>query len=74
MTMLKKGDRVSWNASQGPIPSRIVRKQMSPTHIEAHKVAASKVAASKDNPEFIVQSDKSGKQAAHKAKALTKLD
>jgi hypothetical protein len=30
------------------------------------------VSASADNPEFIVKSDKSGKQAAHKADALTK--
>ena len=69
MTTLRKGDRVSWNTSQGRTQGRIVRKQTSPAHIRTHKVAASK-----DNPEFMVQSEKSGKTAAHKAEALTKLD
>ena len=69
MTTLKKGDRISWNTSQRRTQGRIVRQQTSPTHIQMHKVAASK-----DNPEFIGQSEKSGKSAAHKAKALTKLD
>jgi hypothetical protein len=32
----------------------------------------SKVAASKDNPPYIVKSDKSGKQAAHKPEELKK--
>ncbi|WP_246450630.1 DUF2945 domain-containing protein [Sphingomonas rhizophila] len=31
-----------------------------------------KVAASKDNPEYLVESDKSGKRAAHKPSALKK--
>jgi hypothetical protein len=30
------------------------------------------VAASQDNPEYIVESDKSGKRAAHKRSALKK--
>lgn len=64
---LKKGDKVSWNTSQGRTHGTVVKKQTSETHIKGHKVSASK-----DNPEFIVRSDKSGKQAAHKADALTK--
>jgi hypothetical protein len=64
---LKKGDKVSWNTSQGRTHGTVVKKQASETHIKSHKVSASK-----DNPEFIVKSDKSGKQAAHKADALTK--
>lgn len=67
--MLKKGDCVSWNTSQGRTKGKIVRKQTGPAQIHKHKVVASK-----ENPEFIVQSEKSGKRAAHKAKALTKLD
>ena len=64
---LKKGDKVSWNTSQGKTHGTVVKKQTSETHIKGHKVAASK-----DHPEFIVKSDKSGKEAAHKADALTK--
>ena len=40
----------------------------SPTMIKRHKVAASK-----DTPEYIVKSDKSGKIAAHKPAELRKL-
>jgi len=46
---------------------KVVKKLTSPTKIKGHKVAASK-----DKPEFLVESDKSGKRAAHKADALTK--
>lgn len=66
---IKKGDKVSWNTSQGRTQGTIVRKQVSPAHIKKHKIAARK-----DNPEFIVRSEKSGKSAAHKATALTKID
>ena len=64
---LKKGDTVSWNTSQGRTHGTVVKKQTSEMHIKGHKVAASA-----DNPEFIVKSDKSGDTAAHKADALTK--
>ena len=64
---LKPGDRVSWNTSQGPTTGHVVKKQTSRTRIKTHAVAASK-----DNPEYIVESDKSGKRAAHKAEALRK--
>ena len=66
---LKKGDKVSWNTSQGRTHGTVVRKQTSSTHIKGHKVAASK-----DAPEYIVKSEKSGDLAAHKAEALTKAD
>lgn len=64
---LKPGDKVSWGTSQGETHGKVVRKQTGPTKIKGHKVAASK-----DNPEYIVRSMKSGKEAAHKAEALRK--
>jgi hypothetical protein len=64
---LKKGDKVRWNASQGAVTGRVVGKQTSATKIEGHKVAASK-----SKPQFIVESDKTGKRAAHKKDALEK--
>jgi hypothetical protein len=64
---LKKGDEVEWNTSQGKTHGTVLKKQTTETHIKNHKVAASK-----DNPQYIVKSAKSGKTAAHKPKELRK--
>ena len=64
---LKAGDNVEWDSSGGHSTGKVVKKQTSPTQIKGHKVAASK-----DNPEYIVKSDKSGKIAAHKPDGLKK--
>ena len=64
---LKKGDKVEWETSQGTTRGTVKKKLTSETKIKDHKVAASK-----DNPEYLVESDKSGKQAAHKPEALKK--
>jgi hypothetical protein len=64
---LKKGDKVEWNTSQGKTQGKVVKEQTSETHIKGHKVAASK-----DDQQYIVQSNKSGKQAAHKPGELKK--
>ncbi len=65
---IKVGDRVAWKSSGGRSVGKVVKKQTDPTTIKGHKVAASP-----DNPEYIVQSDKSGARAAHKPGALRKL-
>lgn len=62
-----KGDKVSWTTSQGKTHGEVVKKQTSDTHIKGHKVSASE-----DDPQFIVESDKSGDKAAHKPDALEK--
>jgi hypothetical protein len=61
-----KGDKVSWKSHGGEAHGKVVRKQTEPTTIKGHKVAASP-----DNPQFIVETDE-GKRAAHKAEALKK--
>ena len=63
---LKSGDRVSWKSHGGKAEGKVVRKVTSPMTIKSHKVAASK-----DNPEYLVETDE-GRQAAHKGPALTK--
>ena len=63
---LKKGDAVSWKSHGGEAKGKVVKKITTPTQIKGHKVAASK-----DNPEFIVETDE-GRRAAHKPGALTK--
>lgn len=62
----KAGDKVSWKSHGGEAHGKVVKKITSPTTIKGHKVAASK-----DNPEFIVETSE-GKRAAHKATALSK--
>ena len=64
----KIGEAVAWDSSGGHSVGKVVRKITSPTRIKTHKIAASS-----ENPEFIVKSDKTGKTAAHKAAALKKL-
>jgi len=64
---LKKGDKVSWDSSGGHSVGKVVREVTSTTHIKGHKVAATN-----DDPQYIVESDKSGKRAAHKPEALSK--
>ena len=63
----KTGDRVEWDSSGGHSVGRVVEKQTSRTRIKGHEVAASP-----DNPEYIVRSDKSGKVAAHRPAELKK--
>lgn len=65
---LKKGDKVEWETSQGTTSGTVEKKLTSETKIKGHKVAASK-----DNPEYLVESEKSGKEAAHKPEALKKV-
>ena len=64
MTVFKKGDKVSWKSHGGTAHGTVSKKQTSPTEIKGHKVAASP-----DNPEYIVVTEK-GDRAAHKASAL----
>lgn len=64
---LKKGDQVEWETSQGKTSGTVKKKLTSPTKIKGHKVAASK-----ENPEYLVETDESKKEAAHKPESLTK--
>ncbi len=63
---LSKGDKVSWKSPGGEAHGKVVKKQTEPTSIKGHKVAASR-----ENPQFIVETDE-GKRAAHKPGALKK--
>jgi hypothetical protein len=66
MADLKKGNKVEWDSSGGHSVGKVVKKVSAPTKIKGHKVAASP-----DNPEYIVKSYKGG-TAAHKPGALKK--
>ncbi len=61
------GDKVEWNTPQGPTTGEVTKKLTHPRKIKGHQVKASP-----DNPEFLVQSDSTGAEAAHKPQALHK--
>lgn len=65
--ILKKGDSVTWDASQGKIHGTVVKKLTTPADIKGHHVAASQ-----DDPQYLVKSDTTGAEAAHKPGALQK--
>ena len=62
----KPGDKVEWNGP-GKVHGTVEKKLTARTEIGDHEVAASP-----DNPEYLVKSDKTGKEAAHKPEALRK--
>ncbi len=64
---LKRGDHVTWESSQGKTSGVVKKKLTKPLKIKTHRVAASK-----QNPEYLVVSSGSGKPAAHRAKGLSK--
>ncbi|MGX7951756.1 DUF2945 domain-containing protein [Tsuneonella sp. HG249] len=63
---LKPGDKVAWSSHGGTAHGKVVKKLTSSTEIKGHHVAASK-----DNPEYLVETAE-GKRAAHKPGALRK--
>ena len=63
----KAGETVKWDHSQGTTTGKVVRKLTKATTIKTHKVAASA-----DNPEYLVESGKTGSRAAHKPSELRK--
>lgn len=63
---LKAGDRVKWNSHGGEAHGKVISKQTEGTTIKGHKVAASG-----EDPQYIVETDE-GKRAAHKPGALTR--
>jgi hypothetical protein len=62
------GDRVSWNTSQGRTRGIVRERRTSDFEFDAQGFTASD-----DDPAFIVESEKSGKRAAHKAASLRVL-
>ncbi|WP_375427198.1 DUF2945 domain-containing protein [uncultured Sphingomonas sp.] len=63
---LNKGDKVEWSSHGGTAHGEVEKKLTSDTKIKSHQVRASK-----DEPQYLVKSDKGG-EAAHKPDALKK--
>jgi hypothetical protein len=62
-----KGDEVAWNTSQGETRGTVVEKKTKDFQFDGQKFTASA-----DDPAYLVESEKSGKRAAHKESALMK--
>lgn len=62
---LRKGSSVSWNTSQGKTSGKAVEKRTKDFTFDGQDFKASA-----DDPYWIVESAKSGKQAAHKESSL----
>ena len=62
-----KGDTVRWNTPQGETQGTVVEKKTKDFSFDGQKFTASS-----DDPAYLVESEKSGKRAAHKESALTK--
>lgn len=65
----KKGDRVQWNTPQGKTEGKVIKKLTEPIEIKGKHIAASP-----ENVEYLVKSEKTGKEAAHKPEALEKIE
>ena len=61
----KSGDKVSWGSSQGTVHGTVEKKLTTTKKIKGHTAKASA-----DNPEYLVKSDKTGAEAAHKPSEL----
>ena len=64
---LKKGDKVAWKTPQGETEGVVEKKITSETKIKGHTAKPTK-----DDPEYLVKSKKTGAKAAHKPKELKK--
>ena len=64
----EQGDEVEWNIPQGKTRDTVKKKLTSRT-----EVGGQTVAASEDDSRYLVESEKTGKEAAHKPDALDKV-
>ncbi|WP_207843364.1 DUF2945 domain-containing protein [Williamsia soli] len=62
---INKNDTVSWNTPQGPTEGKAIEKRTKEFTFDGQKFKAGD-----DEPYWIVESSKSGKQAAHKESSL----
>jgi hypothetical protein len=62
------GDKVEWNTPQGKTRGTVKKKLTSRT-----EVVGQTIAASDEDPRYLVESEKSGKEAAHKPNALDRV-
>ncbi|MBB2923030.1 DUF2945 domain-containing protein [Cellulomonas cellasea] len=62
---LHKGDEVTWRSHGSTVEGKVEKKITADT-----EAAGRTVRASKDDPQYLVRSDKTGREAVHKPSAL----
>ncbi|HEU4686492.1 MAG TPA: DUF2945 domain-containing protein [Nitrospira sp.] len=62
------GDHVSWNSEAGRARGTITKKLTAPVKFRGYTVRASK-----DEPRYVIKSDKTDHVAVHKGSALRKI-
>ncbi len=67
MSEFSKGDHVTWKSHGGEAVGKVEKKITSDTEAGGRTVRASK-----DDPQYLVKSEKSGGEAVHKPSALKK--
>ncbi len=67
MNDLSKGDKVSWKSHGSKVTGKVEKKITEDT-----TEAGRQVRASEDDPQYLVKSDRSGREAVHKPSALDK--
>ncbi|HEV2133276.1 MAG TPA: DUF2945 domain-containing protein [Terracidiphilus sp.] len=66
MKTFKVGDHVRWNSEAGIVSGTVIRKLLTETVFKGYTHHASK-----EQPQYIIKSDKTEHLAIHKASALT---
>ena len=64
---LKPGDTVSWGTSGGEAQGTVEKKVTGTTHVKGHTAKATK-----QDPQYVVKSDKTGRNAVHRPEDLKK--
>ena len=64
----KVGDHVSWNSQFGEVVGKVKK-----VHVDDFEFLGITHQATDDSPQYEVKSDKTGRMAAHKESALSKI-
>jgi hypothetical protein len=67
-TDLRRGDRVEWNFRGHVVAGKVVRRLTSPVEVGGRRFPASP-----NDPRYLVRTEKTGKEAVHRAGALRKI-
>ena len=68
LVQFKIGDHVSWNSEAGRVSGTIRKKIAKPIKFKGYMVRASK-----ETPQYVIESDKTDHLAVHKGSALRKI-
>lgn len=68
MSSFNRGDKVTWSCRYGRAQGKIVRRIERDTQLQGHTIRASK-----DNPQYLVESEKTGTRATLKPDSLDKI-